>query len=33
LLGQEIRAMNSTSTTTISTTSANSPERQGGCTD
>lgn len=33
LLGQEIRAMNSSSTTTISTTSANSPESQGGCTD
>ena len=33
LLGQEIRAINSTATTTISTTSANSPERQGECTD
>ncbi len=31
ILGQEIRAMNSTSTTTISTTSTNSPSRQGTC--
>ena len=30
-LGQEIRAMSSTSTTTITTNSDNSPVRQGGC--
>lgn len=31
VLGQEIRAMSSTPTTTISTVRANSPTRQGGC--
>lgn len=33
VLGQQIRAMSSTSTTTISTVRANSPTRQGGCID